>query len=198
MAIIKPNGTLSGRVGELVYQYQKGMLTVRQRPASYRDKKTEVQLAQREKMKAAQQLYRIVKEAVRGCFEFKKANQRDCDCFMSANILELGIVSQGTLPTLGCRFEDCHAVCDIIQEDWKEGDVLRFVRVENDKVKIEDKIINSPLQDKIEETVEEDGFYCWIHIRQGRKYTHVSTQKLCKNTPKTLPQVGSASTLPPL
>ena len=34
MAIIKPNGTLSGRVGELVYQYQKGMLTVRQRPAS--------------------------------------------------------------------------------------------------------------------------------------------------------------------
>lgn len=126
MAIIKPNGTLSGRVGELVYQYQKGMLTVRQRPASYRDKKTEVQLAQRDKMKAAQQLYRIVKEAVKGCFEFKKANQRDCDCFMSANILELGIVAQGTLPTLGCRFEDCHAVCDIIQEDWKEGDVLRF------------------------------------------------------------------------
>ena len=34
MAIIKPNGTLSGRVGELVYQYQKGMLTVRQSPAS--------------------------------------------------------------------------------------------------------------------------------------------------------------------
>ena len=126
MAIIKPNGTLSGRVGELVYQYQKGMLTVWQRPASYRDKKTEVQLAQRDKMKAAQQLYRIVKEAVKGCFEFKKANQRDCDCFMSANILELGIVAQGTLPTLGCRFEDCHAVCDIIQEDWKEGDVLRI------------------------------------------------------------------------
>ena len=92
-------------------------------------------------MKKAQQLYRIVKDVVKGCFEFKKPSQRDCDSFMSANILDFGTMAQGTLPTLSCRFEEGHAVCDIIPDDWKEGDVLRFVSVEGEKVNSIDKII---------------------------------------------------------
>ena len=186
MAILKSNGTLSGRIGNMVFQYQKGMQTMRERPATYRDKKTVVQLAQREKMRKAQQLYRIVKVAVKGCFEFKKPNQRDCDCFMSANILDYGTMAQGTLPTLNCRIENGGAVCDIIPEDWKEGDVLRFVSVEGEKVNTIDKTIDFPMPSTMSQEVVNDGMYCWIHIRQGRKYTHVSTQKLCKNTISTL------------
>ena len=182
MAILKSNGTLSGRIGNMVFQYQKGKQTMRERPSSYRDKKTVVQLAQREKMRKAQQLYRIVKDVVKGCFEFKKPNQRDCDSFMSANILDFGTMAQGTLPTLSCRFEEGHAVCDIIPDDWKEGDVLRFVSVEGEKVNSIDKAMKQPLPPTISQEVVGDGLYCWIHIRQGRKYAHVSTQKLCKNT----------------
>ena len=186
MAILKSNGTLSGRIGNMVFQYQKGMQTMRERPATYRDKKTVVQLAQREKMRKAQQLYRIVKVAVKGCFEFKKPNQRDCDCFMSANILDYGTMAQGTLPTLSCRIENGCAVCDIIPEDWKEGDVLRFVSVEGEKENTIDKTIDFPLTSTMFQEVVNDGMYCWIHIRQGREYTHVSTLKQCKNTISTL------------
>ena len=146
-------------------------------------------------MRKAQQLYRIVNVAVKGCFEFKKPNQRDCDCFMSANILDYVTMAQGTLTTLSCRIENGCAVCDIIPEDWKEGDVLRFVSVEGEKVNTIDKTIDFPLSSTMFQEVVNDGMYCWIHILQGREYTHVSTLKQCK-TPFQL--YRRATVTPPL
>lgn len=186
MAILKPDGTLSGRIGNVVFQYQKGKQTMRQRPASYRDKMTDVQIMQRQKMKEAQRLYRLLKDVAKGCFEFKKVNQRDCDCFMSANILDLGTVSQGTLPPLEYHFSEGQLVLCLKPEEWKKGDVLRFVGIEDGEVKTTDKTAEFPMQSTITVDVVEGGQYCWIHIRHDRKYTHVSTQKLCQNTRESL------------
>ena len=62
MAIIKKDGHLSGRIGDYVFQYQKGVQTVRQRPGHYNDRRTEEQIELRHKFKDVQQLYRKVKQ----------------------------------------------------------------------------------------------------------------------------------------
>lgn len=102
MAIIDTEGlgVLSGSVGNLVFQFQKGVQTVREKPAHYHDRKSKEQLAQRERFKEAQQLYRKVKQAVRGCFDAAKQNeaQRDCDLFLSLNTQQWGTLSVGVLP----------------------------------------------------------------------------------------------------
>ena len=174
----------------MVFQYQKGKQTMRERPSSYRDKKTVVQLAQREKMKKAQQLYRIVKDVVKGCFEFKKPNQRDCDSFMSANILDFGTMAQGTLSTLSCRFEEGHAVCDIIPDDWKEGDVLRFVSVEGEKVNSIDKIVALTLLVNVE-MIEENLVSTAVFIYNATVFSPVFYSKKAS-------QLHSKSAVPPL
>ena len=104
MAIIDTEGlgVLSGSVGNLVFQFQKGVQTVREKPAHYHDRKSEEQLAQRARFKAAQQLYRKVKQAVRGCFDAakKKETQRDCEIFISLNTQQWGTMSVGVLPPM--------------------------------------------------------------------------------------------------
>lgn len=178
MAIIKKDGHLSGRIGDYVFQYQKGVQTVRQRPGHYNDRRTEEQIELRHKFKDVQQLYRKVKQAVKDCFEDKRPNQRDCDAFMSLNIKDFGMMSHGSLPQLDSYVEDGCLCFHLNEEEWKKGDILRFISVGETVARYSD----TPITDTSSRIVMSEplsaGEYCWIHIRQSRGKQMVSTQKL--------------------
>ena len=114
MAILDNKGMVHGRVGDKVYQVQKGQQTMRSMPQSYHDKKSEEQLLQRDKMAAVLELYRRLRPAVKGCFELKKIGQRDYDRFKSLNLLNMNTISDGSLPTLNYRIANDKIECDII------------------------------------------------------------------------------------
>ena len=103
MAILDNKGSIHGPAGDMVFQIQNGQQILRSKPVHYHDRKSEVQLEQRDKMKTVQMLYRKLKPAVKGCFELLKEGQRDCDRFMSLNLLNINTVSDGSLPVLGYR-----------------------------------------------------------------------------------------------
>ena len=178
MAIIKKDGHLSGRIGDYVFQYQKGVQTVRQRPGHYNDRRTEEQIELRHKFKDVQQLYRKVKQAVKDCFEDKRPNQRDCDAFMSLNIKDFGMMSHGSLPQLYCYVEDGHLCFHLYEEEWKKGDLLRFVQVGETVARYSDTTITDTFSRIVMSEPLSDGEYCWIHIREVKGKQKVSTQKL--------------------
>lgn len=178
MAILKKDGHLYGRIGDYVFQFQKGVQTVRQRPSHYNDRRTEEQLELRHKFKDVQQLYRKVKQAVKDCFEDKHPNQRDCDAFMSMNIKDFGMMSHGSLPQLDCYVEDARLCFHLNEEEWKKGDILRFISVGETVARYSDTpIIDTSSRIVKSETLSE-GEHCWIHIRQSRGKQMVSTQRL--------------------
>ena len=182
MAIIDTEGlgVLSGSVGNLVFQFQKGVQTVREKPAHYHDRKSEEQLAQRERFKAAQQLYRQVKQAVRGCFDAAKRNekQRDCDLFLSLNTQQWGTMSVGVLPPLTpCIEEDC-LVLEMHPEEWQKGDILRYIRVEAEQATFQDTLIIHPEAHIVRSEPLGAAHGCWIHLRPTKKGYQVSSQQL--------------------
>lgn len=178
MAIIKKDGHLSGRIGDYVFQYQKGVQTVRLRPSHYNDRRTEEQLEIRHKFKDVQKLYRKVKQAVKDCFEDKRFNQRDCDAFMSLNIKDFGMMSHGSLSPLDNYLEDDCLCFHLNDEEWKRGDVLRFISVGETVARYSDTPITDTSSRIVKSKPLSEGEYCWIHIRQGKVKQKVSTQKL--------------------
>lgn len=182
MAILKKDGHLSGRIGDYVFQFQKGVQTVRQRPSHYNDRRTEEQLELRHKFKDVQQLYMKVKQAVKDCFEDKRPKQRDCDAFMSLNIKDFGMMSHGSLPPLDSYVEDDCLCFNLNDEEWMKGDVLRFISVSETVARYSDNTIIDTSSRIVKSKPLSDGEYCWIHIRKARGKQLVSTQKLveCK------------------
>ena len=171
---------LSGSVGNLVFQFQKGVQTVREKPEHYHDRKSEEQLAQRERFKEAQQLYRQVKQAVRGCFDAAKRNekQRDCDLFLSLNTRQWGAMSVGVLPPLTPRIEEDYLVLEMRPEEWLPGDILRFIRVEAECAIFQDTIIVHPEVRTFQSEPLGAAHGCWIHLRPTKKGYQVSSQQL--------------------
>lgn len=182
MAIIETEGlgVLSGSVGNLVFQFQKGVQTVREKPAHYHDQKNEEQLAQRERFKEAQQLYRQVKQAVQGCFDAakKKETQRVCDLFISLNTRQWGTMSVGVLPPLTPRIEEDCLLLEMHPEEWQPGDILRFIRVEAECAIFQDIHIVHPEARTFRSEPLGAAHGCWIHLRPTKKGYHVSSQQL--------------------
>lgn len=182
MAIVDKEGLemLSGSIGNLVFQYQKGVQTVREKPAHYNDRKSEEQLAQRERFKAAQQLYRKVKQAVRGCLDAAKKDeaQRDCDIFISLNTQQWGTMSVGVLPPLIPRIEENCLLLEIRPEGWQKGDILRFIRVDAEQATIQDTLIAHPEARTFRSEPLGNAYGCWIHLRPTKKGYQVSSQQL--------------------
>ena len=182
MAIIDIKGGYHGQAGDMVFQMQNGQQILRSKPVHYHDRKSEVQLEQRDKMKAVQMLYRRLKPAVKGCFELLKEGQRDCDRFMSLNLLNINTVSDGSLPVLGYRIVGDKIECDIISEQWKRGDILRFISLVNEKVEFEDIIVDAKSQTTVVRDVQPNGLYAFVHLRNGRKGCLASPQQLVSNS----------------
>ena len=177
MAIKDKNG-IHGRIGEFVYQVQKGQQTKRAMPKRYNDKMSDEQLSQRDKMKAVQELYRKLRTVVKGCFEHSREGQRDCDSFMSLNLLKMNTVSGGSLPTLNYRIVGDRVECGMIAEDWKKKDILRFVSLTEEGVEFEDIIIETPESKTIVRKARNGGQYAFVHLRDSRKGRLVSSQRL--------------------
>ena len=190
MAIVDTEGLgiLSGSVGDLVFQYQKGMQTVREKPAHYNDRKSEEQLAQRERFTAAQQLYRKVKQAVRGCLDAAKKDeaQRDCDIFISLNTQQWGTLSVGLLPPLTPHIEEDCLVLEMHPEEWQKGDILRYIRVDAEQATFQDTIIVHPEARTFRSEPLGDAYGCWIHLRPTKKGYQVSAQRLLSTNEATL------------
>ena len=182
MAILDNKGMVHGRVGDKVYQVQKGQQTMRSMPQSYHDKKSEEQLLQRDKMAAVLELYRRLRPAVKGCFELKKIGQRDYDRFKSLNLLNMNTISDGSLPTLNYRIINDKIECDIISKDWSKGDILRFICLMDERVEFENMGIDSASQTIIFRDVNPNGMYAFVHLRDGRKGRLASTQQLVANS----------------
>lgn len=182
MAILDTKGGVHGPAGDMVFQIQNGQQVLRSKPVHYHDRKSEVQLVQRDKMKAVQMLYRRLKPAVKGCFELLKEGQRDCDRFMSLNLLRMNTVSDGSLPVLNYRLVDNRIECDIISEQWKRGDILRFICLVNEKVEFEDIIVDTKSQTTVVRDVQPNGLYAFVHLRNGRKGCLASPQQLVSNS----------------
>ena len=182
MAILDNKGGVHGRVGDKVFQVQKGQQTMRSMPQSYHDKKSEEQLLQRDKMTAVLELYRRLKPAVKGCFELKKIGQRDYDRFKSLNLLNMNTISDGSLPTLNYRITNDKIECDIVSKDWSKGDILRFICFADEGVDFEDIVIDSASQKTVFRDVKPNGMYAFVHLRDGRKGRFASTQQLVKNS----------------
>ena len=182
MAILDNKGMVHGRVGDKVYQVQKGQQTMRSMPQSYHDKKSEEQLLQRDKMTAVLELYRRLKPAVKGCFELKKIGQRDYDRFKSLNLLNMNTISDGSLPTLNYRIANDKIECDIISKDWSKGDFLRFISLADEGVEFEDIVIDSASLKTVVRDVKPNGMYAFVHLRDGRKGRFASTQQLVMNS----------------
>ena len=147
-------------------------------PKSYNDKMSDEQLSQRDKMKAVQELYRKLKPAVKGCFEHSRAGQRDCDSFMSLNLLKMNTVSGGSLPTLKYRIVDDRVECDMIAEDWNKRDILRFICLTGERVEFEDVVIETPESRTVVREAENGGQYAFVHFRNSRKGRLVSSLRL--------------------
>ena len=182
MAIVDNKGGYHGQAGDMVFQMQNGQQILRSKPVHYHDRKSEVQLEQRDKMKTVQMLYRKLKPAVKGCFELLKEGQRDCDRFMSLNLLNINIVSDGSLPVLGYRIVGDKIECDIISEQWKRGDILRFISLVNETVEFEDITVDPKNQTTIVRDVKPNGMYAFVHLRNGRKGRLASPQQLIANS----------------
>ena len=182
MAIVDNKGGYHGQAGDMVFQIQNGQQILRSKPVHYHDRKSEVQLEQRDKMKTVQMLYRKLKPAVKGCFELLKEGQRDCDRFMSLNLLNINTVSDGSLPVLGYRIVGDKIECDIISGQWNRGDVLRFISLTNENVEFEDITVDSKNQATIVRDVKPNGLYAFVHLRDGRKGRLASPQQLISNS----------------
>lgn len=182
MAIVDNKGGYHGQAGDMVFQMQNGQQILRSKPVHYHDRKSEVQLEQRDKMKTVQMLYRRLKPAVKGCFELLKEGQRDCDRFMSLNLLRMNTVSDGSLPVLDYRIVGDKIECDIISEQWKRGDILRFISLVNEKVEFEDIIVDAKSQTTVVRDVQPNGMYAFVHLRNGRKGRLASPQQLISNS----------------
>ena len=182
MAILDTKGGVHGPAGDMVFQMQNGQQILRSKPVHYHDRKSEVQLEQRDKMKAVQALYRKLKPAVKGCFELLKEGQRDCDRFMSLNLLRMNTVSDGSLPVLNYRIVDNRTECDMISSQWKRGDILRFISLVNEKAEFEDIIVDTKSQTTVVRDVQPNGLYSFVHLRNGRKGRLASPQQLVSNS----------------
>ena len=182
MAILDNKGRVHGRVGDKVFQVQKGQQTMRSMPQSYHDKKSEEQLLQRDKMTAVLELYRRLKPAVKGCFELKKIGQRDYDRFKSLNLLNMNTISDGSLPTLNYPITIDKIECDIISKDWSKGDILRFICLADEGVEFEDIVIDPASQKTVVRDVKPNGMYAFVHLRDGRKGRLASPQQLLSNS----------------
>ena len=182
MAILDTKGGVHGPAGDMVFQMQNGQQVLRSKTVHYHDKKSEVQLVQRDKMKAVQTLYRRLKPALKGCFELLKEGQRDCDRFMSLNLLRMNTVSDGSLPVLNYRITNDKIECDIVSSQWNRGDVLRFISLTNENVEFEDITVDSKNQTTVVRDVKPNGKYAFVHLRDGRKGRLASPQQVISNS----------------
>ena len=131
MARVENNGNYSGTINNVVYRNYNGTIVACQKPAAYRDAKTEGQVVYRVKMRNIQNIYASLKESLRGNFQDKTGRQTDYSRFQGVNmqkpavylnkkevaikaqIVAPYIVSFGTLPPIGYELRDNMLVTDI-------------------------------------------------------------------------------------
>ena len=87
-------------------------------------------------------------------------------------------MSHGSLPQLDCYVEDGHLCFYLYEEEWKKGDLLRFVQVGETVARYSDTTITDTFSRIVMSEPLSSGEYCWIHIRQTKGKQKVSTQKL--------------------
>lgn len=178
MGKLDENGMIHGRVGDSVFVVLDGKQVMKSLPKGYNDKKSDEQLAQRGKFKPAQELYRRLKPAVKGCFEFSKPGQRDYDAFMTYNLLKMYTVSGGSLPTLSYRVEGDRVECEIVASDWSKNDILRFICLSDNGVEFDDVVIASPENTTVTREAKSGTLLAFVHLRDSRKGRLASTQLL--------------------
>lgn len=175
----------SGHRGNMIFQPYGNMTIVREMPKHYRDANSEAQQPCRNKMKWVMMMHKHLKTAYRGCFEGKKSDYHQ---FRSMNLnSEIGrcIVSHGTLPTLNTRIVDGRAEFDMKEEEWKKGDVLRFVSLTGgddgcERCNSVDMVISKPKTEIVKSETLQKGWHCYIHIRPTRDGNKVSSQEMCE------------------
>lgn len=178
MGKLDENGMIHGRVGDSVFLVLDGRQIQKSRPRSYNDRKSDEQLLQRGRMKEVQELYRRLKPAVKGCFEHARPGQRDCDSFMSLNLLKMNTISAGSLPVLNYRVVNGRVECDIVAADWSRNDILRFVCLSDGTAEFEDIVIDSKETPTITREVKSGELFAFVHLRDSRKGRLASTQRL--------------------
>lgn len=180
MAIVK-NGDFSGSIGGYVYQNSMGQLIIREKPAHYHDRKSPEQVKQRSKLKRVTELYGLLKHAVAECFETKDTPTRDYDRFKKLNMnSEDIIVSEGSLPTLNCRWEDGVLSFEMIKNDWKPLDTLRLISMHDGYATHTDTIINTPKDRIFSSQPLPEGLHAFVHLRHHKNKRVVSSQHLKK------------------
>ena len=97
---------------------------------------------------------------------------------MSLNIKDFGMMSHGSLPQLDCYVEDGCLCFHLNDEEWKKGDILRFISVGETVARYSDTPITDTSSRIVKSETLSEGEYCWIHIRQARGKQMVSTQRL--------------------
>lgn len=172
------NNKTSGHTGNIIFQYQKGKQTVRSMPSHYNDKRSDAQMAQRERFARVMELYKQLKPVLNGCFESERLDKRTYDLFKSYNLAASHVVSGGSLPALDSHLIDGCLQCEIRPADWRCGDRLLFIRLCHGEASSEEYTLPQPLPTVMRSAPLESGLYAWIHIREERNGRRVSTQQL--------------------
>lgn len=206
MSKINKNGFLSGHTGDLVYREVKGRQIIQAMPSHYRDANTVSQQKQRSGMRNIMAFYRLLKEAIKEQFEEATPLKRAYNCFIHHNLLQPSVtlkkqdfeqglcllapytISHGSLPPLEVEAVDGCVQFQMRSEEWKSGDILRWIQVvpvsadDNSptfmSVSSRDEIINNPEDKFIKTEIFAHGAYSFIHIRYTKKNKLVSSQQL--------------------
>lgn len=177
---LKTLRTYAHRSG-LVFQPYGRITIVRSMPQHYNDANSEAQQPCRNKMKWVMQMHSLLKDAYQGCFQGEKS---DYHLFRQYNMLSVignCFVSHGSLPSLNTHVVDNYLELDLKEEEWRSGDILRFVSLPDDlqhPATYHDTIITAPKTETVATEELPPGYYCYIHLRPSRKKIRASTQTL--------------------
>ncbi len=87
----KIHGSVMGRLGDLVFYESNGETCIRSLPISFKDRKSEKQILQREKLKTIGKLYSIFRPALR--FEITKKHTSQSSLFSRENWKNISVES---------------------------------------------------------------------------------------------------------
>lgn len=134
MAKVKPNGMLSGMIGNTVLRNCRGTIVASERPDRVRNPRTQSQQTNRLKLRNIINMYGCMKESLRDNFQGKTGRQSDYSRFQGCNMLQTAvyltsretyasvvapyIVSFGTLPMMEYHLEGDWLVTDIDVEGF--------------------------------------------------------------------------------
>jgi len=134
MAKVKPNGMLSGKIGNTVLRDYNGTVIASQKPDTVRNPRTTLQQTNRLKMRNIINMYGVMKKALKDNFQGKTGHQSDYSRFQGCNLSRPAVfltfqendgsvvapyaVSFGTLAMIDYHLDGEWLVTDIDVEGW--------------------------------------------------------------------------------